>query len=210
MTRARECPTEKRFRLAFLTLGLFVSAPPARCRSTTPSMSSSIQYTALDPSAAPARKLKSSTKSGLAVLALIVVAGLSYRSTTASTTPFQSRYFAPTRAAPDSCTPAQYSVGEWTSKPSSLDQSSVFAASGFAGCRSTFVPSWHLATEPDMSMGAYRRQAAQWEWVPSSGCTKDAFSVERLVQDLVQRGGWLLVGGMSYSACLFTTSEYRC
>lgn len=71
----------------------------------------------------------------------------------------------------------------------------VFAYNGFEGCASGREFWFHLgADDPerwDMFPGV-----TDWEWVPGESCrglrTLDS---EELVRDLVEMGGWLLIGG---------------
>jgi hypothetical protein len=95
------------------------------------------------------------------------------------------------------CTPEQWSHGNWVKSGTILSaERTVFEASGFAGCRSTFVPSWHLGTGKDMSMSDYRRRAVGWSWRSSTeSCREKNISVQSFIQDLITQGGWLLVGG---------------
>lgn len=100
------------------------------------------------------------------------------------------------------CSPEQWSKGEWTVKDEKhrSESSSVMEISGFKGCASTFVPSWHLGVgSPDneMLMGSYRRRASNYVWKSTDpSCDKVGGACPyALIQNLITRGGWLLIGG---------------
>lgn len=69
---------------------------------------------------------------------------------------------------------------------------------GFEGCASSREVDWHLAVD---DVGKWDRfpDVSSWEWVPGEGCEAlRSFDPVALVRELVEGGGWLLVGGMSF------------
>lgn len=106
-----------------------------------------------------------------------------------------------------SCAPSDYAAGEWRLRDparhpanvTSMQQpSDALTFSGFEGCASNREFLWHLAADNE---GQYSRfpAAHDWEWVPGEGCKDFApFSAEQMVKDLVEQGGWLLLGGASF------------
>ncbi|KIO16676.1 hypothetical protein M407DRAFT_57265, partial [Tulasnella calospora MUT 4182] len=70
----------------------------------------------------------------------------------------------------------------------------VYAASGFDGCASNREVGWHLSSDhPDYF--PWRGNVSAYDWVPPKSCDdmQNDFR-ESLVVDLVERGGWLLIG----------------
>ncbi|TNY21686.1 hypothetical protein DMC30DRAFT_394432 [Rhodotorula diobovata] len=115
--------------------------------------------------------------------------------------------FQDTRGA--TCTAQQWSAGSWVPKDPPLTPNAstvdVLAASGFAGAtQAWFKPYWFLHTKPGdwLNMGEYRWRAAQWRWQaggPGSDgdvCRREVVPTQavQLLQELVTRGGWLVVG----------------
>lgn len=98
------------------------------------------------------------------------------------------------------CTPQQWSSGQWTrrvpprtTKQNATSVADVLEFEGFEGCASDREYKWHLAAEDDQldrfpEVTAYR-------WTPPPSCNVRQFDREAFVQDLVEKGGWLLLGG---------------
>ncbi|KAM0750152.1 hypothetical protein T439DRAFT_326112 [Meredithblackwellia eburnea MCA 4105] len=109
-----------------------------------------------------------------------------------------------------SCSPMDYSRGTWVLKDPPLHANTshvtVFEASNFVGCRYDYKPYWNFGThfsletaardEKELEMTEYRWNGSQWRWKPEKESCKqvDALKPETLVRDLVQNGGWLLLG----------------
>jgi hypothetical protein len=93
------------------------------------------------------------------------------------------------------CSPQDWSSGTWELKsPLPGPNDSVLSISGFEGCSSQFAYKWHLGLV-NHSIGSYRRDASNYVYVPGKNCSKGDFNREELVTSLVERGGWLLIGG---------------
>ena len=69
----------------------------------------------------------------------------------------------------------------------------VLALEGFQGCASDSEYKWHLAADEDQ----WDRfpDVASYVWTPPDECNVRPLDTEALVQDLVEKGGWLLIGG---------------
>ncbi|GAA5901679.1 hypothetical protein JCM8208_001576 [Rhodotorula glutinis] len=105
------------------------------------------------------------------------------------------------------CTAAEWSSGAWVPKDPPLTPNAtrvdVLAASGFKGVtQSWFKPAWFLHTKPgdwlEMGEDGYRWRAAQWRWEAGGRdvCRDEVGPTEgeALLRELVERGGWLIVG----------------
>ncbi|KAF8639557.1 hypothetical protein AX17_001461 [Amanita inopinata Kibby_2008] len=98
-----------------------------------------------------------------------------------------------------SCSPQSYSDGKWIYQPRTgntnlTSQDDALQLSGFQGCASSREFYWHLAVDKPEQWDRFPG-AHNWQWEPSQQC-KDLreFQPEQLVKDLVEQGGWLLVG----------------
>ena len=98
------------------------------------------------------------------------------------------------------CTPEQWASGQWTrrepprtSKQNVSSVADVLEFEGFEGCASDREYKWHLAAEDDQ----WDRfpEVAAYQWTPPPSCNVRQFNREAFVQDLVENGGWLLIGG---------------
>ena len=103
------------------------------------------------------------------------------------------------------CSPEAYASGSWTRKPHFYpltNKEGVLAVSGFEGCASSREVGWHLGTswndEDEFKKFQWRGNASSYDWVPGEGCEEDYTKVEpeTLVRQLVEEGGWLILGGL--------------
>lgn len=109
------------------------------------------------------------------------------------------------------CTPEQYSEGYWSRRPELLlrpliKPDDVYPISGFQGCASSREVGWHLAKswgeDEEQRSRPWRGNASAYDWIPGRECggyTKP--TQEELVIQLVERGGWLILGGTSLDNC---------
>lgn len=97
------------------------------------------------------------------------------------------------------CTPQDWASGQWTrrvparTKQNVTSRADVLEFEGFEGCASDREYSWHLAADEDQ----WDRfpEVAAYQWTPPSSCNVRQFEREAFVRDLVEKGGWLLLGG---------------
>lgn len=100
------------------------------------------------------------------------------------------------------CTPAQYGNGSWTPRHNVNANTTVMTApedalrfSGFEGCASSREFFWHLAADREEQYNRFPA-AQSWDWIPGAGCEGlSPLYPEALVRQLVEDGGWYLVGG---------------
>jgi len=108
---------------------------------------------------------------------------------------------------PESCPPQEYAKGHWSWHPrtnittmTSKEQAHAF--SGFEGCASSREYDWHLATDTEAVWNRFPK-AQSWEWTPGHQCgAMKPLDPAALVRDLVEDGGWYLVGGEELSCCI--------
>jgi hypothetical protein len=86
-------------------------------------------------------------------------------------------------------------------------QEDALTFSGFTGCASSREFFWHLAADKKEQWDRFPG-AQSWKWVPGQKCTGlRPLDARELIKDLVEDGGWYLVGGESilllYSASGF-------
>ncbi|KDQ55664.1 hypothetical protein JAAARDRAFT_158990 [Jaapia argillacea MUCL 33604] len=98
-----------------------------------------------------------------------------------------------------SCSPEAWSNGSWTYRGSHTsiekmtDYDQVLQFAGMEGCAADREYHWHLgADRPDM----WDRFPAvtSYDWKPSDDCQVRPFNREAFAQELVEEGGWLLLG----------------
>ncbi|KAF8577999.1 hypothetical protein K439DRAFT_1639198 [Ramaria rubella] len=114
------------------------------------------------------------------------------------------------------CSPQDYSAGNWSRKPHSLPLTSkdgVLTVSGFQGCASSREVDWHLGTSWDETGDDsaqklhWRGNVSSYEWIPGQGCEDYAkVNPEELVQQLVEEGGWLVLGDSISEGHFFSLS----
>lgn len=102
------------------------------------------------------------------------------------------------------CSPQAWSAGQWVSKPPPTTNTNftkpqdAYEFLGLEGCASSREHWWHLAADkPEL----YNRfpGVASWRWSPSDDCAVRDLDASAIVKDLVEQGGWLLIGGKCHS-----------
>ncbi|KIY64297.1 hypothetical protein CYLTODRAFT_493228 [Cylindrobasidium torrendii FP15055 ss-10] len=137
----------------------------------------------------------------------------SYRHTTSSTFSSWASGSGRKRAP---CPPQAYNAGQWVYDASrNLNHSAVDASgqpispaphrevrerediismAGFEGCASNREFWWHLAADKPSQYGRWP-DVDNWDWVPpEEQCELRKWRKEEMVLDLVEKGGWLLIG----------------
>lgn len=97
------------------------------------------------------------------------------------------------------CSPETWSDGYWTYSPNldllaltSADQALAFA--GFEGCAADREYYWHLGTDHEDLWDRFPN-VSSFKWQPSSPCNVRPLNGAAMVKDMVEQGGWLLLGG---------------
>ncbi|TRM70243.1 hypothetical protein BD626DRAFT_625468 [Schizophyllum amplum] len=106
-------------------------------------------------------------------------------------------FFTETRVR-STCTPEAYARGSWeyrprTNKTAMTNKDEALEFAGFQGCASSREYYWHLAADNEEQWDRFP-DAFNYEWVPSDECSVRDFKPEELLKDLVEKGGWLLIG----------------
>ncbi|KAG8885058.1 hypothetical protein FRB98_002017 [Tulasnella sp. 332] len=107
------------------------------------------------------------------------------------------------------CSPKDWSAGSWRPKSDPVVVRSPedgIPASGFLGCASNREIAWHLGTDhPDLY--DWRGNVSRWDWEGAGRCAADVPNDrEAMVIDLVENGGWLLIGDSVTEEHFFSTS----
>ncbi|OJA09987.1 hypothetical protein AZE42_03825 [Rhizopogon vesiculosus] len=96
------------------------------------------------------------------------------------------------------CTPEQWSSGHWVYSPTSdlqaltrPEQALTFA--GFEGCAADREYRWHLGTDNEEQWNRFPK-VSSYKWLPSSQCNVQPLNGAAMVKDMVENGGWFLLG----------------
>ena len=104
------------------------------------------------------------------------------------------------RRTRSSCAPRDWAAGKWVPKPPPTNRTDFIKEEdaleflGFQGCASTREFYWHLGSANSQLFDRFPG-VASWKWQPAPECDIDEPDSAMLVKDLVEQGGWLLVGG---------------
>ncbi|KAJ2919913.1 hypothetical protein MD484_g514, partial [Candolleomyces efflorescens] len=122
------------------------------------------------------------------------------------------------------CTPTEYNAGRWVwkpyyTRPGALTKSTtpttanwtevkevtaqmqknedILEFARFGGCASSREYWWHFAVDRKEQWDRFPG-AVEWEWVPGGRCSSTQglreWKVEEVIRELVEGGGWLLIG----------------
>ncbi|KAI0784626.1 hypothetical protein C8Q75DRAFT_778137 [Abortiporus biennis] len=99
-----------------------------------------------------------------------------------------------------SCTPEAWSNGSWVPGEPKTNFTRIWTGddamkfAGFDGCAADREFHWHLGSDNPSQWHRFPG-VTSWSWKPSSDC-QDLLPLDNqaLVQDLVENGGWLLIG----------------
>ncbi|OSX65874.1 hypothetical protein POSPLADRAFT_1131781 [Postia placenta MAD-698-R-SB12] len=69
----------------------------------------------------------------------------------------------------------------------------ALAFAGFEGCASNREFYWHLAADNEALWDRWP-SVTSWQWSPAEDCDVRPFSAAALIKDMVENGGWLLIG----------------
>jgi len=104
-----------------------------------------------------------------------------------------------------SCPPEAWANGQWAYSPETNLSSiksiqDVLAMAGLQGCAADREYTWHLGTDHEDEWGRFPR-VNSYQWVPSNQCSISPLNGASIVKLMVEKGGWLLLGGMSPFLC---------
>lgn len=106
-------------------------------------------------------------------------------------------YFLPGR---EKCPAEAYAAGSWTPAhkfppgTKMKEKTDAVAFAGFEGCAADREFFWHLGADRPEQWENRFPMAYDYDWSPADNCKIRPFNREALVADLVQKGGWLLIG----------------
>lgn len=167
-----------------------------------------------------ARSTRTLVRTAVLLLAFITVCLLISRPSVSSLRFDRSAWAAttsiPVGSVEAKCSPDDWADGSWLPKSNPkhvLTPEDVYDASGFKGCASTREVGLHLSNNKPEKL-AWRGNISAYEWTPHDGRCQDVSRNfgEDLLVELVEKGGWLLVGGklilayLSLVTCLTSTS----
>ena len=101
-----------------------------------------------------------------------------------------------------SCPPRDWAAGQWVPKPPPTNRTRLsrpedaYEFLGLEGCASSREVFWHLAADAERLYDRFPG-VASWAWQPPASCAIRALDPAVLVKDLVEHGGWFLIGGES-------------
>ncbi len=110
------------------------------------------------------------------------------------------------------CTPQAWASGKWvpklppTMRTNFTKSEDVYEFLGFQGCASNREVYWHLAADNERLFDRFP-SVASWRWSPpAEECSVRDLDPTVLVRDLVEQGGWLLIGGKHLSTPIMSIS----
>ncbi|KAI0630069.1 hypothetical protein C8Q77DRAFT_1136192 [Trametes polyzona] len=100
----------------------------------------------------------------------------------------------------NTCPPQAWASGEWvpksppTSRTDFNKSEDAYEFLGFQGCASNREVYWHLGADNERLYDRFPA-VASWKWSPPADqCQVEDLNPDLLVRDLVEQGGWLLIG----------------
>ncbi|GLB45042.1 hypothetical protein LshimejAT787_1901200 [Lyophyllum shimeji] len=115
---------------------------------------------------------------------------------------------------PGTCPARAYANGQWTG-PHYLtndrimtNETQALAFAGFEGCASSREFDWHLASDNEEQFDRFPdAQSYRWTVGPKDGCEGlEELNKEKMVRDMVEQGGWLLLGDSITEGHFFSLS----
>jgi hypothetical protein len=100
-----------------------------------------------------------------------------------------------------SCTPHAWNSGEWvyephTNRTAMTKKEDALEFAGLEGCASDREFFWHLASDVEEQWIRWPK-VSSYVWKPTDRCGVRPLDGPAMVKDMVEQGGWLLLGGMS-------------
>ncbi|TBU36537.1 hypothetical protein BD309DRAFT_878227 [Dichomitus squalens] len=105
----------------------------------------------------------------------------------------------PTGRTRGTCPPRSWAAGQWVPKPPPTNRTDftkpqdAYEFLGFQGCASSREHWWHLAADNEKLYDRFPG-VASWDWATPSDCEVRPLNPSAIVRDLVEQGGWLLIG----------------
>ena len=100
---------------------------------------------------------------------------------------------------PGSCPPSKWNEGYWEYSPRTnlsamTRKEDALEFAGFENCASDREFFWHLGSDTE---GQWNRwpKVSQWKWTPAWDCDVRPLDGGAMVKEMVEEGGWLLLGG---------------
>ncbi|KAI0784629.1 hypothetical protein C8Q75DRAFT_375836 [Abortiporus biennis] len=111
-----------------------------------------------------------------------------------------AHFFSGNGRARGSCSPEAWSNGYWGHKDPMtnitvmVEANDALKFAGFEGCASDREYFWHLGADHPEHWDRFP-EISSYEWVSGGGCNNfQAFDKDTVVRDMVENGGWLLIG----------------
>ena len=100
-----------------------------------------------------------------------------------------------------SCSPDAWNKGQWEYNPRTnltamTMKEDALEFAGLESCASDREFFWHLASDVEDQWSRWPK-VASYTWKPSGACNVRPLDGSAMVKDMVEQGGWLLLGGMS-------------
>ena len=98
------------------------------------------------------------------------------------------------------CPPRSWAAGKWVPKPPPTIRTNFSRPEdaheflGLEGCASSREYWWHLGADNEHMYDRFPA-VASWAWKPRYDCDVQELDTRAVVMDLVEQGGWFLVGG---------------
>lgn len=102
------------------------------------------------------------------------------------------------------CPPQAWNHGRWEPSPpptnltAMTDRSDALQFAGFQGCAADREYFWHLASDSESQWDRWPG-VSSWKWKPSDECDVRPLDATEMLRDMVEDGGWLLMGGQFHS-----------
>ncbi|EIW83551.1 hypothetical protein CONPUDRAFT_122139 [Coniophora puteana RWD-64-598 SS2] len=106
----------------------------------------------------------------------------------------------PVAATVGTCSPDAYASGYWKWSPKTevaidniTTKDDALAFTGFQGCAADREYYWHLGADVEEKWDRFP-DVDYYDWVPGDGCDIRPMRPRDMVRDMVEKGGWLILG----------------
>ncbi|KAF7976817.1 hypothetical protein HWV62_5492 [Athelia sp. TMB] len=110
-----------------------------------------------------------------------------------------------------SCAPQAWNAGHWEFNPAPTnltqmtDRRDALQFAGFEGCASDREYFWHLASDTESQWDRWPA-VTSWRWAPDAACDARPLNGAEMLRDMVEDGGWLLMGDSITEGHFFSLS----